>query len=93
MMAKILSGNIDILLIVVKSRKMSDDERAMKIRLFQSLPGNVRTPGFLRKWSSLTLEEARQVANGFASRKKPSGSVRKTLCSTMKKIHDFVAGS
>jgi len=79
--------------LVVKSRKMGDEARAMKSLLFQSLPGNVRTPEFLRKWSSLTLEEARQVADDFASRKEPPGRLLKTLRSNVKKVRDFVAGS
>jgi len=79
--------------LVVKPRKMSDEERAMKISLFQSLPGNVRTPEFLRNWSTLSLEEARQVVDGFAMKKKPSGRVRKAIGGALKKVRDFATGS
>lgn len=52
--------------LVVRSRPMSKAERAQKIELFQSLPPSVRTPEFLKRWSGLSLEEAREVADEVA---------------------------
>ncbi len=48
----------------VQSKVMSKEDRAKKISLFQSLPPEVRTPEFIRDWSSLSLEQAREVAAG-----------------------------
>lgn len=72
--------------LVLKSREMSDDDRAMKIQLFQSIPFNRRTPEFLRKWSSFTLEEARQHVEGLNVKKKPFGKLRNKLGSALAKV-------
>lgn len=57
--------------LVLKDRLLSKADRTQKIELFQSLPGKHRTPQFLKKWSSLSLEEARvvveEVRNGEKS--------------------------
>ncbi len=79
--------------LILKSRKMSDDERAMKIRLFQSLPLNARTPEFLRKWSSLTLEEARQLVDGLNRKNKPISEFRNALGITLAKVRSCFTGS
>ncbi|MDQ7825778.1 MAG: hypothetical protein RDV48_23455 [Candidatus Eremiobacteraeota bacterium] len=73
--------------LILKSRTMSDDERAMKIRLFQTLPLSVRTPEFLRKWAPLSLEEARRLVDGLQSRKekKSPGSLGDKLKSVLAK--------
>lgn len=47
--------------LVLKSRELSKQDRARKIELFQSLSAKHRTPEFLKKWSGLSLEEARAL--------------------------------
>lgn len=56
---------------VVTPPVMSDDERRAKIALFQSLPVDVRTPDFIRRWSTLNLEEARALAEDIRRRSAP----------------------
>lgn len=56
--------------LVLKNRNMSDAERAEKRRLFQSIPLNVRTPEFLRKWASLSREEAERLVHEIRQGKK-----------------------
>lgn len=76
--------------LILKSRKMSNDERAMKIKLFQSIPLNSRTSEFLRKWASLSLDEARQFVDELKKnqkKKKTSGSLWNAMRDVLKKIH------
>ena len=61
-------GRYDDLL--VKSRDMSEEDRARKIKLFQTVPMSLRTSEFLKNWSSLSVEEAKQLVDGL--RKKES---------------------
>ena len=62
--------------LILKSREMSDEERAQKIRLFQSLPYSVRTPEFLNKWAPLSLDEAKSLVADLRNGKKWPGSFR-----------------
>ncbi|MGV8118352.1 MAG: hypothetical protein AB2L14_01175 [Candidatus Xenobiia bacterium LiM19] len=78
--------------LILKSREMSDDERAMKIKLFQSIPFNLRTTEFLRKWSTLSLEEARQHVDGLNIKSKPFGKLRSKLGSTLAKVRNSFTG-
>lgn len=55
--------------LIVKSRNLSADERAKKSLLFQSLPLNVRTPEFLRKWATLSLDEAERLVDDLTREK------------------------
>jgi hypothetical protein len=76
--------------LIVKARPMSDEDRSMKIKLFQSIPFNLRTPAFIRKWSSLSLEEARKTVDELNVKKKPSGGLRKKLGSAFTKIRNSI---
>jgi len=39
--------------LILKPRPISDEDRSMKIQLFQGIPFNLRIPAFIRKWGSL----------------------------------------
>jgi hypothetical protein len=47
--------------LMLKDRPLSKEDRLQKIELFQGLHPKHRTPEFLKKWSGLSLSEARGV--------------------------------
>lgn len=56
--------------LVLKSAEMSDEDRRQKMQLFQGLPMSARTPEFIRKWSPLSLDEARKTVDELANNTK-----------------------
>ena len=57
--------------LTLRSPEMTEADRNAKIALFQSLPVDVRTPDFIRRWVPLTLDEARTVADGVRRARAP----------------------
>ncbi len=55
--------------LVLQSKSLSPEDRNKKIALFQSLPLSHRTPEFLKNWSSLSLEEAKEVVDNLRKKR------------------------
>jgi len=58
---------------ILRDRPLSPEDRQKKIALFQSIPLEHRTSALLKRWSGLSLEEARGVAQGLTRREQSWG--------------------